>query len=214
MTSLESIRRSGRAQRSASGVQLLVVLSGPSGVGKDAALAKMRAMNRPRHFVVTATTRPKRTNEQDGVNYIFLEPSQFEIMRKQGDLLEYAEVYGHWYGVPRQQVREAFQRGQDAILKVDVQGAATIKKLAPQGVFIFIAPPSMEGLERRLRVRATESGADIELRMKAAQREMESLSMFEYQVVSHYGRLDDVVACIDAIMIAEKCRIPTRKVEV
>ena len=191
---------------------MLVVLSGPSGVGKDSALAKMRTMARPWHFVVTITTRPRRANEQDGINYIFLDRPQFEAMRDEGDLLEYAEVYGHWYGVPRQQVREALQRGEDVILKVDVQGAATVKKLAPQGVFIFLGPPTIEELRRRLRQRATESGADMDIRMQAAQQEMECLSMFDYHVLSHYGGLDDVVECIDAIMMAEKCRIPPREV--
>ncbi len=214
MASDESLRKSGHLHSPATAGPLLVVLSGPSGVGKDSTLAIMRGMERPWHFVVTATTRPKRATEQDGVNYIFLEHSQFEPMRERGDFLECAQVYGHWYGVPRQQVREAFQRGQDAILKVDVQGAATIKGLAPQGLFIFIAPPSLEELERRLRLRATESGSDLELRMKAAQREMESLPMFDYQVVSHYGRLEDVVASIDAIITAEKCRVGPRKVEI
>ena len=189
-----------------------MVLSGPSGVGKDSTLAKMRTMDRPWHFVVTITTRPIRANEQDDVNYTFVELPQFEAMRDGGDLLEYAEVYGHWYGVPKQQVREALQRGEDVILKVDVQGAATVKKLAPRGVFIFLAPPSIEELKRRLRQRATESGSDIDIRLEAAQQEMECLPMFDYHVLSHYGGLDDVVASIDAIMMAEKCRIPPREV--
>ena len=189
-----------------------MVLSGPSGVGKDSTLAKMRTMDRPWHFVVTITTRPIRANEQDDVNYTFVELPQFEAMRDGGDLLEYAEVYGHWYGVPKQQVREALQRGEDVILKVDVQGAATVKKLAPQGVFIFLAPPFIEELKRRLRQRATESGSDIDIRLEAAQQEMECLPMFDYHVLSHYGGLDDVVASIDAIMMAEKCRIPPREV--
>ena len=189
-----------------------MVLSGPSGVGKDSTLAKMRTMDRPWHFVVTITTRPIRANEQDDVNYTFVELPQFEAMRDGGDLLEYAEVYGHWYGVPKQQVTEALQRGEDVILKVDVQGAATVKKLAPQGVCIFLAPPSIEELKRRLRQRATESGSDIDIRLEAAQQEMECLPMFDYHVLSHYGGLDDVVASIDAIMMAEKCRIPPREV--
>ena len=189
-----------------------MVLSGPSGVGKDSTLAKMRTMDRPWHFVVTITTRPIRANEQDDVNYTFVELPQFEAMRDGGDLLEYAEVYGHWYGVPKQQVREALQHGEDVILKVDVQGAATVKKLAPRGVFIFLAPPSIKELKRRLRQRATESGSDIDIRLEAAQQEMECLPMFDYHVLSHYGGLDDVVASIDAIMMAEKCRIPPREV--
>jgi guanylate kinase len=189
-----------------------VVITGPSGVGKDAALKRMRLLERPWHFTVTATTRPRRPQERDGVDYIFLEPERFHEMLKAGEFLEYAQVYGYWYGVPRQQVREALERGLDVIMKVDVQGASTIKRLVPQGVFIFLAPPSMEELERRLRQRKTESPKVLETRLKRAREEMECLPMFDYLVVNQNGRLDEAVACIDAIITAEKCRIPPRRI--
>ena len=199
-------------QKPSFGGPLLVVLSGPSGVGKDSTLNKMKAMDRPWHFVVTVTTRPKRDQERDGEDYIFLELSQFEVMRDQGDLLESAQVYGHWYGVPKQQVRNALRRREDVILKLDVQGAASVKKIVPAAVFIFLGPPTLQDLKGRLKGRGTESDSSIDLRVQAAQREMEYIPIFDYHVVSHYGRLDDVVACVDAIMTAEKCRIPPREV--
>ena len=192
---------------------LLVVLSGPSGVGKDVALSKLRNLDRPRHYVVTATTRPKRPNEREGVDYVFLSTEQFQKMLDTDEFLEHAQVYDHWYGVPKQQVREALDKGLDVVLKIDVQGAATIKKLVLQAVFIFLAPPSMDVLRRRLSLRATESGIDLEVRIRTAWKEMEYLPAFDYQVVNPDGCLDQAVACIDAIIQAEKCRIPPRRVE-
>ena len=195
-----------------SGGPMLVVVSGPSGVGKDAALNRLRTMKRPWHFVVTATTRPRRPSETDGVEYIFLEPEQFRVMVEKGEFLEHAQVYGNWYGVPRQQVREAMKKGLDTILKVDVQGAATIKGLVPEAVFIFLVPSSMEELRRRLSLRATESATDLETRTRTAWREMESLPDFEYKVVNRDGCLDEAVGYIDTIILAEKCRIAPRQV--
>lgn len=194
------------------GGPLLVVISGPSGVGKDSTLNRMKVMDRPWHFVITVTTRPKRDNERDGQDYTFVTLSQFEVMREQGDLLEYAQVYGHWYGVPKQQVLDALRRRDDVILKLDVQGAATVKKIIPTAVFIFLGPPTLQDLKSRLEERDTESDSSIDLRVHAAEGEMASMSIFDYYVVSRYGRLDDVVACIDSIVTAEKCRIPPREV--
>ena len=194
------------------GGPLLVVLSGPSGVGKDAALSKLRTLERPWHFVVTATTRPRRPGERDGMDYIFLDSGKFEAMVEKGDFLEHARVYGNRYGVPRQQVREAMVKGLDTILKVDVQGAATIKKVAPEAVLIFLAPASMEELGERLSLRATESQTDLKTRTQIARREMERLSDYDYRVVNADGRLDQAIARIDAIITAEKCRIAPRQV--
>ena len=192
------------------GGPLLVVLSGPSGVGKDASLNLLRTLDRPRHFVITATTRTKRPGERSGVDYIFMEPGEFREMIESGGFLECAQVYGNWYGVPREQVREGLDRGLDTILKVDVQGAATIKTATPEAVFIFLAPSSMEELHGRLALRATESAADFESRNCIARREMEHISAFDYQVVNPDGRLEEAVACIDAIILAERCRIARR----
>ncbi|MBI4338273.1 MAG: guanylate kinase [Chloroflexi bacterium] len=193
---------------------LLVVISGPSGVGKDVLLARMKELGRSYHFTVTATTRPKRPNERDGVDYHFLSPERFQAMVQAGEFLEWAQVYGHYYGVPRQQVREALAGGKDVLIKADVQGAATIKRLAPQALLVFLAPSSLEELEQRLHQRKTESPEAMALRIKTAHQEMECLPLFEYMVVNANGRLDDAVAAVDAILRAEKCRIPHRAVEV
>ena len=209
-----SLRDEFPAHSGVPGTPLLVVLSGPSGVGKDAALNSLRTCRPSGHFVVTATTRPRRSKERDGVDYIFLEPAEFHKMVDRGEFLECAQVYGNWYGVLRQQVREALEQGKDAILKVDVQGAATIKRLVPEAVFIFLAPPSIEELHERLRKRATESEMDLDLRTSIAWEEMKSLSAFDYQVVNRDGCLAETVACIDAIIMAESCRIPTRHISV
>ena len=198
----------------AMGGPLLVVLSGPSGVGKDAALDGLRALKRPWDFVITATTRPRRSGEADEVDYVFLEPGEFQAKVDRGEFLEHAQVYGNQYGVPRSRVRQAMGKGLDAIVKVDVQGAATIKKLAPEAVFIFLAPSSMDELARRLRHRDTETVADLESRTRVAWQEMECLPAFDYKVVNRDGYLDEVVAYIDAIILAEKCRIPPRKISI
>ena len=193
---------------------LLVVISGPSGVGKDAAMDALRHMERPWYFVVTATTRPRRPSETDGKDYIFLGLEEFGRMRGEGELLESAEVYGNWYGVPRAPVRQALAQGLDVLVRVDVQGAATIKKAVPGAVLVFMAAPSMEGLRQRLKSRGTESPADLERRTGIALEEMGRIGEFDYRVVNHEGRLDKTVECIDSIIRAERCRIPPRRVEV
>ena len=159
------------------------------------------------HYVVTATTRPQREGERDGVDYHFLSAERFQQMVERGELLEWAQVYGNWYGVPRQEVEQALERGLDVMVKADVQGAATIKSLHPAAVLIFLAPPSMEDLERRLRARKTESAIDLELRLKTARQEMERLKMFDYVVVNRQDEADEAVAHIEAIITADKCRI-------
>jgi guanylate kinase len=131
-------------------------------------------------------------------------------MVERNELLEWANVYGNLYGVPGRQIQEALARGQDAVVKVDVKGAAAIKKIAPQAVFIFLAPPSMNDLENRLRQRRTESGIDMELRMKAAQEEMKQLPMFDYIIVNHKDGIEAAISQIEAIITAEKCRVNQR----
>lgn len=192
---------------------LLIVISGPSGVGKDAVLLRMREWGHHYFFAVTATTRPKRTSEQDGVDYRFVTKAEFEEMIKRGELLEWANVYGNLYGVPKKPVKEALAEGRDVIIKVDVQGAATIKRIAPEAVLIFISPPSMGELQRRLKERKTESATDLGLRLKKAQEEMENLPSFDYIVASRKGELDTAISQIEAIITAEKCRVRPRVVD-
>jgi guanylate kinase len=191
---------------------LLVVLSGPSGTGKDAILSRMKKSGYPAQFITTVTTRPKRAREKDGLDYHFIPPERFQEMLEGNQFLEHAEVYGNRYGVPKAPVREALEGGQDVILKVDTQGAATIKKLVPQAVFIFVVPPSMEELTQRLRGRRTESDFDCDLRLKTAAAEMEQLPFFDYVVVSQQDKIDLAVLAIEAIVIAEKHRVTPRRI--
>jgi len=192
---------------------LLIVLSGPSGVGKDAVLSRMKQSGHRFHRVVTATTRPIRSDEEEGVDYHFLSRDRFEQMLGEDAFLEWAVVYDNYYGVPKEEIISELSRGVDVVVKVDVQGAATIKRMVPQAVFIFLTPPSMEELENRLTGRLTESGDDLALRLQTARKEAESLSLFDYIVVNHRDRLDDAVSQIDAIITAEKCRVQQRVVE-
>lgn len=192
---------------------LLIVLSGPSGVGKDAVLARMKRSERPFHYVITATTRPKRAREKNGVNYHFLSRKEFQQMIDKHQFLEWANVYGNYYGVPKDEITSALSQGVDTIVKVDVQGAATIKKILPQAVFIFLMPPSIEELEKRLRRRRSESSEDLALRLERAKGEIKSLPLFDYVITSHQNKLDEVVSQIDAIIAAEKRRVKPRIVE-
>jgi len=184
--------------------QLLIVLSGPSGVGKDALLKKMKEQKYPFHYVVTVTSRPRRKGERDGVDYHFISQQEFQQMIDNGELLEWANVYGNYYGVPRREISQALSKGMDVIVKVDVQGAATIRRISPQTVFIFLRPPSMEELELRLRQRHTESARDLAVRLRKAEEEMNSLPLFDHVLTSHQGKLDEVISQIQAIVAAEK----------
>jgi guanylate kinase len=192
---------------------LLVVISGPSGVGKDSILMRMREVGFTFHFVVTATSRPIRPGERDGYDYHFVEKERFEEMIAQGELLEWAEVYGHYKGIPKSEIRQALASGRDVILRVDVQGAATIRRLVPQATTIFVAPGSFGELRARLQWRRTESPGEIARRLDFAAREMESLDAFEYVVINREDRIDDAVGQIRAIVTAEKQRVHPRRVE-
>jgi guanylate kinase len=191
---------------------LLIVLSGPSGVGKDAVLDRLKESSYPLNYVVTVTTRPRRDNEQDMVDYHFISTDEYRDMLAMNELLESASVYGNWYGVPRTAVKEALDRGEDVIIKIDIQGAAAIKKIVPEAVFIFLAPPSLEELTARLTRRLTESSDDLTLRLETAREEMKQLSRFDYVVVNQDGGLDQAVSSIQAIITAEKCRVAPRRI--
>jgi guanylate kinase len=191
---------------------LLIVLSGPSGAGKDAILSRMKKSGSPARFITTVTTRPRRAEEKNNVDYHFVSVEGFKKMLKNKELLEWANVYGNWYGVPKALVKQALAKGQDIIVKVDIQGAATIKKIVPQAVFIFIAPPSMKALLRRLSERQTESPFDLALRLKTAGEEMKKLPLFDYAVVNRQGKIDLVVTEIEAIITAERHRVKPREI--
>ncbi|MFC1592909.1 guanylate kinase [Candidatus Omnitrophota bacterium] len=190
---------------------VLIILSGPSGVGKDAVLTRMKESGYPLEYVVTATTRPQRVNEKNNVDYRFISPESFQKMVENKALLEWANVYGNWYGVPKEPVKQVLDNGQDVILKVDVQGAAMIKKILPQAVFIFLVPSSMGELAIRLRQRHTESPFDLALRLKTAEEETKQLPLFDYIVYSRQDEIDRAVSDIEAIITAEKCRVTPRE---
>jgi len=192
---------------------LLVVISGPSGVGKDAAIEELRKKDRPWHFTVSATTRSPRPGEIDGKSYIFLDTETFLKMRETGQLLESAEYSGRWYGVPRSQVADALERGQDVFLKIEVQGAETIKAMAPEAVLIFLAPASFEELAGRLGQRRTEAPEEAARRLDIARQEMALMDRYDYCVINSDGHLERAVADIEAIIVAEKCRVAPRKVK-
>ena len=193
---------SGDAQHGAG--PLLVVISGPSGAGKDSVLARMKEQPLAYHYAVTATTRAKREHESNGRDYIFVSRDEFRRMIADDELLEWAEVYGELYGVPKAQVTEAHARGEDAIVKVDVQGAATIQRLAPEAVLVFIAPPSIEELGRRLQSRMTESQESLETRLGMAEKEMADAEWFDHVVVNETGELDGTVSAVVETIARER----------
>ena len=191
---------------------LLLVLSGPSGVGKDLLLSRLREVGRPYHFTVTATTRPKRAGERDGEDYHFVSAARFEAMIADDELLEWATVHGNYYGVPKAQVMDALSLGQDVILKIDVQGAATVRRLAPDALFIFLAPPSEAELERRLRGRGTEDSDALRSRIDQARHELREVAKFDYTVVHHTDATDEAALEIEDIIRHERHRDPPRRV--
>lgn len=192
---------------------LLIVISGPSGVGKDATLHLMKEMGYPFHFVVTATTRPQRPHEVHGVDYYFVSKDEFESMIEQDELLEHALVYGEYKGIPKVHVRRALASGQDVMMRLDVQGAATIRQMSPEAVLIFLTASSEDELIARLRARRTESTAALEKRIATVRQEMAQICRFDYVVVNRDGQLEETVRTIAAIITAEKCRVDQRRIE-
>ncbi len=192
---------------------LLLVISGPSGAGKDAVLNRLRERNLSLYHVITLTTREKRAGEQDNREYHFISKEKFRDMIQNALLLEWAEVYGNFYGVPKEPVKKALEQEQDIVIKVDIQGAFTIKKLIPQAVTVFLAPLSMDELFNRLAGRRTETAADLELRLKTADEEMKQMSSFDYTVVNKAGKIDNAVEEIETIINTEKRRTTRQKIE-
>jgi guanylate kinase len=186
---------------------LLVVISGPSGVGKDATIERMRERGFSCCFVVTATTRPRRPGEIDGVDYRFMTEQAFQQMIAREELLEHAMVYGQYKGIPKAGVREALSSGQDVVIRVDVQGAATVKQLVPQAITIFLTAESEDALFERLRRRHTEDKAQLNRRIQTARTELHRAREFKYRVVNRECALDDTVDQVRSIMEAERCRV-------
>jgi len=191
---------------------LLVIISGPSGVGKDTLVERMEERGCPFYFVVTATDRPPRPEEVEGEDYFFVTTEEFERMEEENELLESAVVYGQYKGVPKQQVREAMASGKDVVMRLDVQGAATIRGIVPEAVLVFLTASSEEELEQRLRDRGGDSLEQVERRIATARKEMKKLPAFDYVVVNRDDQLDHAVDDVLAIIRAEHCRVDQREV--
>jgi guanylate kinase len=191
---------------------LLIVISGPSGVGKDATIQRMKDRNLPFHFVVTTATRSPRPGEVDGVDYFFVSHDEFARMIEQDELIEYAIVYNDYKGIPKSQVRAALASGKDVIMRLDVQGAATIRKLYPGALLIFLTTQDEDEMIHRLRQRKTETPEGLALRIATARQELKRLYEFDYVIVNREYKLDDTVDIILAIICAEHHRVESRKV--
>jgi len=191
---------------------LLIVISGPSGVGKDSVLRSMKECGLPFHFVVTATTRPRRPEETHGKDYFFVTKEEFAHMIDLDELIEYAIVYGDYKGIPKQQVREALSSGKDVVMRLDVQGAATLRKLAPEAVLIFLTTQSEEELVERLRRRKTDAAEDLSLRIATARQELKRANEFDYVIVNSDNHLGETTNTVVSIIEAEHHRVNPRKV--
>lgn len=193
---------------------LIFVISGPSGVGKDTVLEAMKSRDLPLHYVVTATTRPIREGETDGVNYFFVTRDEFAEMIENDELIEYAIVYDDYKGIPRQQVEDALASGRDVILKLDVQGAETIRKLYPEAILIFLSTQDEQELVDRLKSRQTESPENLKLRIATARQELKRVEEFDYYIVNADNKLEHTVDVVLSIIDAEHHRSRPRIIHV
>jgi guanylate kinase len=193
---------------------LLFVLSAPSGTGKDTVIRRLKEQGLPIHISVSVTTRAPRPGEINGVHYHFISREEYHHMLANNELLEHAEVHGNWYGVPRRPVREWLAAGEDVLLKIDVQGAATVRQKVPEAIFIFLAPQSIDELSRRLNARRSETQEDRARRLADAAYELEQQQWYDYRVVNRQGYLDEAVEKVKAIIIAEHCRVQPRHIEI
>lgn len=192
---------------------LLIVISGPSGVGKDSVLEEMKSRGLPFHFVITATTRAPRPDEMDGRDYFFLSQDDFARMIDEGELLEYAVVYQDYKGIPKSQVRKALASGKNVIMRIDVQGAETVRVLAKDALLIFLTPQNEEELINRLKNRNTETMESLKLRIATTRQEYNKIGIFDYIVVNKDDCLHETVDMIEAIIKAEQQRVDQRVVE-
>jgi guanylate kinase len=195
---------------------LLVIISGPSGVGKDTIIDALRARDREPdyHYVVTCTTRHPRPGEIPGVSYQFLTHDEFRALEDAGELLESAEVHGNHYGTPRREVAQALAEGRDVILKIDVQGAAAVKERVPDALLVFIVPPTLEALFQRLRSRATETADELEIRQRNAAIELARQGDYDRVVVNEDDQVERTAAEIEAIIEQEKRRNTDRRLRI
>ena len=188
---------------------LLLVVSGPSGAGKGTICKALLNKNDQIKLSVSATTRKPRTGEVHGVNYFFLEKEEFTTMIENGEFLEYAQIYDNFYGTPKAAIIECLERGQDVILEIEMQGAKQIKEVYPEGVFIFVLPPSLEELKSRIVGRGTETAEEIEKRFSCAFEEINQIENYDYFIVNE--DVDKSVNDVEAIICAEKNKVTRYK---
>lgn len=193
---------------------LLFVLSAPSGAGKDSVIHGLQQQGMDFHVVASVTTRAPRPGESEGNPYYFVNSEQFERMVANDELIEYAQVHGNWYGQPIQPIKENLQAGRDVLLKIDVQGAATVRKKFPNAIYIFLVPGSVEELVERLTNRQTETEEQVQLRLKNARYELAQKEHYEYIIENRQGKLDVAVECLRTIMQAEHCRTRPRYINI
>ena len=194
---------------------IVVVISGPSGVGKDVMIDRMIESDRIGfHFTVTATTRDPRPGEKDGINHHFVTVDDFVNLIANDDLLEWAQVYGNYYGVPKKQVRDALTAGNHVIMRVDVQGAKRLSEIIPEALLIFIIPPSLDVLKSHLEKRGVDLEVEMTKRLAAANEEISQANLFDFTVTNEEGRLDDTVNEVVEIIESESQRIPPRRVSI
>jgi len=188
---------------------LLLVVSGPSGAGKGTICKALLNKNDQIKLSVSATTRKPRTGEVHGVNYFFLEKEEFTTMIENGEFLEYAQIYDNFYGTPKAAIIECLEKGQDVILEIEMQGAKQIKEVYPEGVFIFVLPPSLEELKSRIVGRGTETAEEIEKRFSCAFEEINQIENYDYFIVNE--DVDKSVNDVEAIICAEKNKVTRYK---
>ncbi len=193
---------------------ILFIFSAPSGAGKDTVIQALKNEGFDVHYAITCTTRPRRPNEIEGVHYRFVSMAEFERLRDSGELLEHAFVHGNWYGVPREPIRRALQAGKDVLLKIDVQGARTVKAAVPDSVLIFLLPPSVEESIERMRQRRTETEDELQRRIESMAMELNSLPFYDYVVENPRGHVECAVEKVKAIIVAERCRVARRRFDI
>ncbi|MEW5921800.1 MAG: guanylate kinase [Bacillota bacterium] len=184
---------------------LLLIISGPAGVGKGSVCQALCRHNPNLYYSVSFTTRPPRPGERDGVNYLFVDEQKFMELRDGGSLLEWAKVHGNYYGTPAHLVAQMRKEGRDVILEIDTQGARQIRRKFEDGVFVFLLPPTMQDLLRRINKRGADTPEEIKRRFVAAYRELEEMEIYDYLVVNE--KIEEAAFNIEAIIAAEKCRI-------
>lgn len=191
---------------------LLFVLSAPSGTGKDTVINALKQQGMDFYVVASVTTRAPRPGESEGNPYHFVSPEKFEQLMAQGELLEHANVHGNWYGQPRQAIRDNLRAGRDVLLKIDVQGAATIRRKVPEAIFIFLVPSSLEELAQRLTNRHTETDVERTRRLTDARKELAEQHWYDYVIVNRQDHLQEAVDQLRAIMLAEHARTHPRNI--